>query len=182
MRKEIIFIVFLVITSLTPLRSQFYFTSDDHLINGYTVKISGTDYEYHSCIPGLRESMIMRIPSEQVQQGDSFKIKVTGSNTGTTSWYMTFKKPVNTGAEFRPFPAILKNSKSSLQLVEAGIFYFGQEGKAKIYADNKLLDTFRLKFGYNTRNLGLPPVSKPSKVKLKVEAGPPHRLSGLSTE
>ena len=50
-----------------------------------------------------------------------------------------------------------------LQLVEAGIFYFGQQADAKIYADGKLLENAILKFGYNSVNLGLTPVSKPTQ-------------------
>ena len=58
-----------------------------------------------------------------------------------------------------------------MQLVEAGIFYFGQQADAKIYANGKLIENTVLKFGYNTVNLGIPPVSKPSQVELKVVAG-----------
>jgi hypothetical protein len=31
---------------------QSFFTNDDHLVNGFCRKVSGTDFEYHSCIPG----------------------------------------------------------------------------------------------------------------------------------
>jgi hypothetical protein len=39
---------------------QSFFTDDDHLINGFTRKVSGLDFEYHSCIPGLRSSILVR--------------------------------------------------------------------------------------------------------------------------
>jgi alpha-mannosidase len=244
------------------LNSQSFITSDDYLINGYSRKIAGLDYEYHSCIPGLRESlllratsgkdfiewetdtlpskinkklatfiwvaalgsspgrarmdltvdgklnftfytdgrpvwevsdqngstlsfhsimvdqfgdnhgyMILRIPPNLITPDKPLRIRVTGSRANLTSWYMTFKKAVKTGVTLNPFPAIIKKDNSQLQLVEAGIFYFGEQSDAKIYADDKLIEKTVLKFGYNNVNLGLPPVTKPSKIALKVVAG-----------
>jgi hypothetical protein len=115
--------------------------------------------------------MILRIPAEKVVSGKALKIKVTGSEANLSSWYMTFKKAVKTGVTLNPFPAILKKGKERLQLVEAAVFYFGQQIDAKIYANDKLLETTSLKFGYNNVNLGLKPVDKPTKVKMKVVAG-----------
>jgi hypothetical protein len=114
--------------------------------------------------------MILRIPSKQVNSNIPLKIRVTGSQANLTSWYMTFLKPVKTGVSMRAFPAILKGA-NPLQLVEIAVFYFGNDSEAKIYSNGKLIDKTNLKFGYNTINLGLPPVTKPSKIKLKVEAG-----------
>jgi hypothetical protein len=115
--------------------------------------------------------MILRIPVNAVQSGKPLKIKVTGSQANLTSWYMTFKKFVETGVSIQPFPAIMKKGTGQLQLVELGIFYFGKEGDARIYADGKLIETSFLRFGYNTVNIGLRPVTKPSPVSLKVSIG-----------
>jgi hypothetical protein len=255
-------IIFFIIALGTLLKAQSFLTPDDFLINGYAKKISGLDFDYHSCIPGLRESLLLRatsgkdfiewetevvpskidkkyatfiwvtaigsspgktrmdlsvngtinfpfftdgrpewevkndngavlsfnsimadqhgdnhgymtlrIPVNKITEGKSLQIRVTGSNANLTSWYMTYKKPVKTGVTLNPFPAILKKGDSQLQLVEAGIFYFGQQAEAKIYAEGKLLENTTLKFGYNTVNLGLTPVSKPTRVELKVVAG-----------
>lgn len=114
--------------------------------------------------------MILRIPSDRVAAGKSLTIRVTGSHANLTSWYMTFKKVVKTGITMNPLPAIIKKGSSELQPVEAGIFYFGKELQAKIFADGKLVETTFLKFGYNTVNLGLTPVTKPTQIELKVVA------------
>ncbi len=244
------------------LQAQSFFTADDHLVNGYARKLAGLDFEYMSCIPGHRSSlllranngkdfvewetdpapvgikqkyatfvwiaaigsspgrarmdlavngvqqfsfytdgrpqwqlngndgwvlqfnsimtdqygdqhgyMILRVPSNKITAGKPLKLRVTGSEANLTSWYMTFTKPVKTGVTLNAFPAILKNGTKKQQLVEAAIFYFGNQVEARIYANDKLLVTTPLKFGYNTVNLGLPPVAKPEKVKLKVVAG-----------
>jgi alpha-mannosidase len=261
MRRKIFSLLILII-SFSSLGAQSFLTADDYLINGYSKKIAGLDYDYQSCIPGLRQSFLLRATSgkdyiewetESVPEGISKKyatfiwvaalgsspgrarmdlsvngkqdfsfytdghsewevtgddkstlsfhsimvdqngdnhgymvlrfavnkltagkpvrIKVTGSQANLTSWYMTFKKEVKTGVTLNPFPAIIKKGTSQLQLVEAGIFFFGQQSDAKIYADDELLENTILKFGYNTVNLGLKPVSKPSKIELKVAAG-----------
>ena len=262
MNKIIAFLLAGFLLSGTTLSAQSFFTPDDHLVNGYANKISGLDFEYTSCIPGLHQSMliratngkdfmewetdtvpagikqkyatlvwiaalgsgpgraqmdlaingknqfafytdgrptwvslvsdgsslsfnsimvdqhgdqhgymVLRIPSDKVVAGKPLKIKVTGSEANLSSWYMTFKKEVKTGVSLNPFPAILKKGNERLQLVEAAIFYFGSELNANIYANEKLLETAPLKFGYNTVNLGLKPVEKPAHIKMKVVAG-----------
>jgi hypothetical protein len=52
---------------------------------------------------------------------------------------MTFKKEVKTGVTMNAFPAIIKKGSAHLQLVELGVFYFGKEEDAKIYADGRII-------------------------------------------
>ena len=262
MKKFTLSLLASLLFSLNALYAQSFFTADDHLINGYADKITGLDFEYASCIPGLRESillratngkdfmewetapapsgitqkyatfvwiaalgsgpgrarmdlaingiqqfsfytdaqpkwnvageggsslefnsimldqhgdqhgyMILRIPANNVHASKSLKIRITGSEANLSSWYMTFKKPVKTGVTLNPFPAIMKKGDERLQLVEAAIFYFGEQVDAKIYANDKLIEKTSLKFGYNNVNLGLKAVVKPTKVKMRVVAG-----------
>ena len=115
--------------------------------------------------------MILRIPSSVVPKGRPLRLSVTGSAASLSSWYMTYRKPVETGVSLSPFQAILKNKGRPLQLVEAGIFYFGDKTEARIFANGKLIEKDTLDFGYNAVSLGLPAVDKPSKVRLNVTAG-----------
>ena len=261
MKRIFLFYVF-VLFAWCSLAAQSFITSHDHLINGYSRKVSGLDYDYHSCIPGFRESMlvratsgkdfmewetdqvpskigekyaafiwvaalgsspgrasmnlrvsgfqnytfytdgqsswevkntdssslsfnsimvdqngdnhgymILRIPAADLKPGSSLRIKVSGSMANLTSWYMTFKKVVKTGISVRPFPAIMRKGSGQLQLVELAVFYFGKGSDAKIYANGNLIENTSLKFGYNTINLGLPPVTKPTPTELKVTTG-----------
>ncbi len=262
MKKIILALAALLSVSSANVTSQSFINPDDHILNGFSAKISGLDFEYHSCIPGLRESiliranggkeflewetspvpekiaekyaafvwvaalgsspgnarmdlatgggdhfsfftdgrkswdiegdngsslsfraimtdqfgdhhgyMILRVPSATVAKGRPLKIRVTGSEANLTSWYMTFRKPVETGVTLNAFPAILKNDGNPLQLVEAGIFYFGDQADARIFANGKLIENTTLNFGYNAVNLGLPAVKKPTRISLKVVAG-----------
>ena len=244
------------------LTAQTFLTPDDELVNGFHAKVTGTDYDYHSCIPGLRQSilvradsgkdsmtwetdtlilkehrkyaaivwvaaigsspgnaamslitndghafhfrtdgkplwtipapdgsslsfnsimtdqfgdkhgyMILRLPASKVKDGKPLRITLTGGKSGLTSWYMAYKKQIKTGISVNAFPAILKKENARQQLVEIDIFYFGREGAAKIYANGKTVASTFLKFGYNATNIGLPAVSVPSPVEIKVKAG-----------
>ena len=262
MRKLVLMLSLIICCSELTVKAQSFVSANDELVNGYSDKISGSDYEYPSFIPGPRPSiiiraessndfmewlteapllkdkrkyaafiwiaaigsnpgnapmflttdlnnkfsfntdgrpawtitsddgsslsfnsimtdqhgnhhgyMVLRIPSGKLTKGKSVRIKVTGSESHLTSWYMTFKQQVKTGVTLNPFPAVLKKDNAHLQLVEAAIFYFGKETDCKIYANNKLVAGTHLKFGYNTVNIGLPQVQKPSQINLKVTAG-----------
>ena len=61
MKRITILCIFFLFACL--LNAQSFLTPDDYLINGYSGKITGLDYDYQSCIPGLRESMLLRATS-----------------------------------------------------------------------------------------------------------------------
>lgn len=63
MKRIAILILSLVFLNAHHLNAQSFLTPDDYLINGYSKKVSGLDYDYQSCIPGLRESMLLRATS-----------------------------------------------------------------------------------------------------------------------
>jgi len=60
MKKLFLSALCLLFLSCFFMRAQEFFTGEDLLINGYSQKISGIDYNYHSFIPGLRESILIR--------------------------------------------------------------------------------------------------------------------------
>jgi alpha-mannosidase len=262
MKRNRLFLSVFMAAATTLASSQSFFSSEDHILNGFSARVSGLDFEYHSCIPGLRESilvratsgrdlmewetspvpeeieekyaafvwvaalgsspgiarmdletgegdhlsfytdgrkswdiegdngsslsfraimtdqhgdqhgyMILRLPSGTVPKGRPLKLRVTGSAANLSSWYMTFRKPVETGVTLNAFPAILKNEGNPVQLVEAGIFYFGDTAGAQLFANGRPVKNTMLNFGYNSVSLGLPAVRKPTRIKLKVVAG-----------
>ena len=63
MKKIIAFASGLILLSLNLLNGQPFTNNDDFLINGFKKKIAGLDYDYQSCIPGLRASILMRATS-----------------------------------------------------------------------------------------------------------------------
>ncbi|MFH1121504.1 MAG: glycoside hydrolase family 38 C-terminal domain-containing protein [Bacteroidota bacterium] len=40
--------------------AQNFISEDDYLVNGFNSKLTGLDFNYHSCIPGLHESILVR--------------------------------------------------------------------------------------------------------------------------
>ena len=58
--KKILLLIFLYFSCLYNIKSQNFVNSSDVLVNGYAAKISGTDYQYHSFIPDLKESILIR--------------------------------------------------------------------------------------------------------------------------
>jgi hypothetical protein len=63
MKKLVLLLTVIISYPVLLLKAQSFISSNDELVNGYSGKISGTDYEYHSCIPGLRQSIIIRAES-----------------------------------------------------------------------------------------------------------------------
>ncbi len=63
MKKSFFLFALTFYCSLILLKAQPLINMEDELVNGYSGKISGTDFEYHSCIPGLRQSIIIRAES-----------------------------------------------------------------------------------------------------------------------
>ncbi len=60
MKRKLILFFLLINLSVFIIEAQSFINSDDILVNGYSKKISGFDFNYHSCIPGLRESILIR--------------------------------------------------------------------------------------------------------------------------
>ena len=62
MRSSILFIYFLIILTC-KLNGQNFLDATDKIINGYEEKVIGNDFTYHSFIPDLRESLLIRATS-----------------------------------------------------------------------------------------------------------------------
>lgn len=104
MKKSFIIPVLMILTTAFRLNSQSFITSEDELVNGYNLKLSGTDYDYHSCIPGFRECMIVRaengtdfmewetdkyIPGGRKKYTAFIWVTAIGSNTGLAPMVLT---------------------------------------------------------------------------------------------
>ena len=116
--------------------------------------------------------MMLRIPVNKLTGGKTFTLKVTGSKANLTSWYMTFKKAVKTGVTLNPFPG--NNQKRRLlrcSLLRQGSFTLDSRLMQKSMPTENFLKTQLLSLDTILSILVLPPVSKPTKIELKVVAG-----------
>jgi len=115
--------------------------------------------------------MYLKVPGKKIKKGEAVKIKITGEKFGKESWYMTFKFALESGLNFKAFPALITEDGKEKQLGVAGIMHFGQPVTAKIYIEGKLLKEASIKFGYNYLKLALPKVEKEKQVSYKLVAG-----------
>ncbi|MEE4177923.1 MAG: glycoside hydrolase family 38 C-terminal domain-containing protein [Bacteroides sp.] len=115
--------------------------------------------------------MYLSIPAVSLKLGEPLTLRVTGSNSGKTSWYMTFKFPLQDGLNFRALPAISILDGKEYQLGIAGIFHFGGTEKAKIFINNSLLEEREINFGYNHVRVNIPAVTQSTTVDYRLEIG-----------
>ncbi|NQU54888.1 MAG: glycosyl hydrolase family 38, partial [Bacteroidetes bacterium] len=115
--------------------------------------------------------MYLKVPTKNIKKGEPLRIKITGGKFDSQSWYMTFKFALESGLNFKVYPALLTEDGEDKQLGVAGILHFGNPETAKIYIDGKLLKETPIKFGYNYMKLALPKVKKEKQVSYKLVAG-----------
>ena len=115
--------------------------------------------------------MYLKVLGDKIKKGESLRIRVTGEKFEKESWCMTFKFALESGLNFRAFPALINEDGNEKQLGVAGIMHFGDPAVAKLYIDGELLKEASIKFGYNYMNLALPKVEKEKEVSYKLVAG-----------
>jgi alpha-mannosidase len=113
--------------------------------------------------------MTLSIPAKDLTPGQALRLKVTGGRFEKTSWYMTFKFPLENGLNFRALPALLESEGTNYQLGIAGILYFGEPATAKFFVDEKPVMEEPVIFGYNYLRVRLPEVSETKSIDYRLE-------------
>ncbi|KAF0233534.1 MAG: hypothetical protein FD181_3786, partial [Prolixibacteraceae bacterium] len=113
--------------------------------------------------------MYLKIPAQKVTKGKPLKIKVTGGKFDKTSWYMTFKFPLETRLSLKSLPAISEINGQKKQLGVIGVLHFGNPSPAKIYIGKQLVKKTELQFGYNYLRVDLPEVEQDKTVSYRLE-------------
>jgi len=113
--------------------------------------------------------MYLTVPATLVKPGEPLSLKVTGGRYGLTSWYMTFKFPIESGFRFRALPALISEGGKEYQAAIAGIMHFGAPATARIYIGNDLLKETMVQFGYNYVRVRIPAVREKRSLIYRVE-------------
>lgn len=113
--------------------------------------------------------MYLTIPAKKAEPGKPLRIKVTGGKFGKTSWYMTFKFPLENGLNFKALPALSESNGKQYQLGIAGILHFGNASTAKIFINDQLLMETPVDFGYNYVKVQLPAVKEKSSANYRLD-------------
>lgn len=115
--------------------------------------------------------MYLKIPKPEVVTGKPLRLKVTGGKFDKTSWYMTFKFPLQARLSLKSLPAISEKEAKKSQLGVLGVLHFEKPAPAKIYIENRLVKETELKFGYNYLRVELPVVKEEKSVSYRLEVG-----------
>jgi hypothetical protein len=79
-------LLFCFVLLCTTVFSQAIITPDDHLVNGFEAKISGDDFTYHSSIPNIEKSLIIRASNGKY----SMEWKTGNAPASVSEKYITF--------------------------------------------------------------------------------------------
>ena len=134
--------------------------------DGTSLSFSADMIDQHGDHFGL---MVLQMPKSMIDEGEPLNIKVTGGNSGLTSWYMTFKFPIEDGVTFRPYPALAQIDGDNYQLAAAGIFHVGEDATARFLVDGQLVEVSEVGFGYNYIRVKIPEVSEETEVNYRLE-------------
>lgn len=113
--------------------------------------------------------MFLTLPMKSLKHNSPISIKVTGGKFDKTSWYMTFKLPLESGLNFKALPAISEIGGRQYQLGVAGILHFGKTVQARIFVDEALIKDTVVSFGYNYIKVRLPLVDKKTLLPYKLK-------------
>ena len=102
----------------------------------------------------------LRVPRELLAPGRPLQLEVTGDDSGSRIWYMTFRSSPEAGARLLPVPAVLRGDPE-LQPVWLDIVHLGEAQQALIECDFAPPLRAHLDFGHNRVELLCPPADAP---------------------
>ncbi len=208
--KKILCLFLLSFICFEIAQTQSLINPEDYLLNGYENKISGTDYIYHSFIPGLNESMIIRATGgKEMMEWETETVKsispemkyisfiwiaAIGSGPGKAD----FKLETNHGESFvffsdgKPEWELLSNNGSKLRFTKMWTDQYGDHhGYMQLKIPKELITigkSIRIKItGGNTAlSSWYMTYKKPIKTNLTIKALPAiikdhHKLKQLAT-
>ncbi len=140
-----------------------------------TLSNSGTLSFRTSLVDGandLHGFMILRIPKNQLTPGQALELEVRGSASNSQAWYMTFQDAIPTGMTYKAFPAIYHVNNVEKQPLNIQLVYFGHPSGVRFEMNGKTIKEADLRFGVQTFQIDLEPVSNPKKMSIKMVSEP----------
>ena len=116
--------------------------------------------------------MILRMPASQIAQGKPLKINIRGEASNSQAWYMTFLEQIPTGMSYKAFPAVYKVNGEPKQPLNIQVVYFGHTTPVTFKMNGKVMASDALRFGVQTYQLALDPVTYPLEVTVIMESEP----------
>ncbi len=101
--------------------------------------------------------LILNLDRDFQESGESIRIKVSGDNMGSRTWFMVFKYKTHNSIKIKAENALKKDDNGNTQVLKTEIAYFGEPVHAGIiigpYEFSK-----ELKFGYNVHYIDIPEI------------------------
>ncbi len=115
--------------------------------------------------------MYLTIPVTKDMKGKPVRLKVIGQKYGKTSWYMTFRFPLEHTISLKTLPAIHRIGNQEYQLCTMGLLHTGIATSLKLTIDNQLVVDTMVQFGYNYIKFFIPYQEKNTNLNYSVSLG-----------
>ncbi|MGN6541688.1 MAG: hypothetical protein ACTHKY_12845 [Ginsengibacter sp.] len=114
-------------------------------------------------------NMYLKIPVSFYKKGEPLLLKVIGEKANSADWYMTFKYEMSEKINIIPQPALVRNGKDTLQLIDVQIDHTKPSGNVIITSDiDKNTIIKALSLGLNTIELLVPKVNASKNINVNV--------------
>ena len=114
-------------------------------------------------------NMYLKIPVRLHKKGQALLLKVIGEKANSADWYMTFKYEMSEKINIIPQPALVRNDRDTLQLIDVQIDHTKPSGSVIITSNvnkNKIIKPLSL--GLNTIELLVPKVNAQKSINVNV--------------
>lgn len=114
-------------------------------------------------------NMYLKIPVRFYKKGEPLLLKVIGEKANSADWYMTFKYEMSEKIKIIPQPALVRNGRDTLQLIDVQIDHTKPSGNVIITSGiDKNTISKPLSLGLNTIELLVPKVNGSKSINVNV--------------
>lgn len=110
---------------------------------------------------------ILKLPTTDVKLGEPVKIKVAGADGNSTAWFMTFKASIKEEITINQHKAVSKMGDELYHIVRINFIHLGESTNAEILVNNEKHQLLLIS-GYNSLDILLPKVDKPTEFEAKI--------------
>jgi hypothetical protein len=120
----------------------------------------------------------LELPRALVVPGKTLHLEVSGDDSGSNIWYMTFRGAPRESARLLPVPAVLRRGNEGLQPLSLEVVHLGQPGEVAIESSFGAPQRERATLGFNRFELLHPAVSerKREHVRIAIAGGASYEL------
>jgi len=136
-------------------------------INGSLLQFNRTMIDKHKDQMGFA---ILTLPTSKVKLGESLIIKIDGSDSKSSAWYMTFKTGLKKEIKVSQLKNVVKKGIKLFHTARFNFIHLGEPVEAKITVDG-IQENLTLRSGHNSADILLPKVTRKAEFTAKVKIG-----------